>query len=619
MTKITKEIQSKPPELGVLNNWLEFSMESAKKKHWEWFVIDQFLRGNHDIKGNPNDNSIVVNKKTSESINFPINKMFSTFRAVRAFVTRHKPFVEVSVEKSTPESIQYARRANAILERDNQLNNFRKISKEWVYYGIKYGLGYRQIGYDKEKKCAIRWTVDPFDLLVGSKYGEFEEAPYIIKTIVRTIAYWRNKYPKDVEGKPTDDLAPDNELAASEYKDLSLQILYQNAGSYPGTRMEEQTKIGYECWYKVYEPNSVGGTINKVCFVSERILSFEETPFNDYPFIPYKADIVPNETYSEGHMKHIIAPQRMLNLLNTQALEYNHIVNRGRILKDKNAGFRVINTREGQIIEKRPGAAVQVLNPPSINPMLNTQINMSIEYIEDIGGQHQASMGATPARVSSGNAIEALQLGDSNNISDLRDNFEDALELEAAWILKVYSLFEKDGFVMSQTTNKQQDTFAVVGNAAYQKTGASLPGRYWDDESGDYCDVCTVLADNQVKISITSQLGETKSAKLDMLFRLMDYGLPLNVVLGLLEFPNASDITQRIAEEALAGVQMEALKAQMAPQPGQNAPGQVPSAQTPGGQGSLAPETAPPPPPSGGSDMIEAQLAGLNQQAGALM
>ena len=603
----TDDFVSKAPDIGVLNAWHQFAKEAAKRQHWEWFVIDQFLKGNHNIRGNPNDNTLVVSK-TTDSINYPINKVYSTFRAVRAYVTRHKPVIVVDPGKTTPQSVDYARRANQTLERDNTLNQFRKISKEWVYFGVKYGIGYREIGYDAQRHCAIRWTVDPFDLLVGQKYGEFEDAPYVIKPIVRTIGYWRNKYPDTAT-----EIGPDDELADSEYKDLALQLEYQAAGIYPsGGSDNERTKIGYECWYRIYTPNSLGGLINKVCFVKEKVLSFEETPLDEFPFIPYKSDITPNRAHGEGHIRHIIPPQRMLNLLNTQMLEYNHIVNRGRFLKDKNAGFRVINTKDGQIIERNPGKRVEALNPPAINPMLQTQINMANDYIEDIGGQHQASMGATPQRVSSGDAIEALQTGDSNNISDLRDNFEDALAMEAAWILKMYSLYEKNGVVIDgKQSDGSGDTFTIMGQQAYSKTNTKMPEKYYLEDNGDYCDVCAILPDNNVKVSITSQLGETRSARFDVLARLVELGvIPGQTLLQYLEFPNASDMLERLASEAVAEVQIEAMKAQMAPQPGQMPPGGAPPGGSqpvpPGGQGGMAPD----------HQQFVSELQNLNSQLG---
>lgn len=597
MNKLYEQDPSKAPELSTLLGWYEFCKEASRKKHWEYFVIDQFLKGNHNVRGNPEDNSIVVTKKSS-NVNFPINKIYSTFRAVRGFVTRHKPVAQVEVTQSTDEAKTYARRAGKILERDNQLNNARKLNKEWVYFGVKYGVGWRQIGYDPVKKCAIRWTIDPFDLLIGSKTGKAQDAPYIIKTFTRTMAYWKNKYPKA-------EVVPDNEVAASEYKKLAIQIEFQDTSS-SGLNYDEQTAIGMECWYKVFKPNKNGGLINKCLFTKTGIVDFQETPYTEYPFIPYEAEILPNDPAPDGHIKHLIAPQRLLNLLNTQLLEYNHIVNRGRFSMEKNSGFKVVNAQEGQIIMHNPGKRLEVMSPPPLNPALMRQIDYAENWIEDIGGQHDASRGTAPSGITSGVAIENLQIGDSNNISDLRDNFEDALSMEATWILKMYSLFEKDGVVVEdQVKEGEVDQFATVGLGAIAKSGGSVPDKYFIEENGNYCDVCAILPDNMVKVSITSELGETKAARLEVLLKLLDYKvIPATTVLKYLEFPNASDISERLAEELAAEIATNQMQQPMQPpQPGM-----------PMGDINQAP--MPPVPPQGGGDaealqQLRAQAEGM--------
>ena len=586
-------------ELTTLNSWYTYAAEAARKKHWEFFVMDQFIEGNHDIRGNPNDNSIEVAKK-SDRIPYPINKMYSSFRAIRAFVTRNKPIIEVDPEElDIPDAIEYARKANRLLARDNKLNNSRRLNKEWVYYGLKYGIGWRQIGYDPVNKVTIRWSVSPYDVLVGSKIGEPEDAPYIIKTFSRTMDYWRNKYPD------ADFVVPDNEGVADEYQKLSLQINYDNTGS-SSQPFDQQTALGMEAWYRVYERNKYGGYINKCIFTKNGIVSIEETPYSEYPFIPYKAEISPNQSLPSSPLKQAIAPQRMLDLLNMQMLEYNHLVNRGRFQVPKNAGFKVIYAKEGQIIQHNTGSSVSVVPPPAINPALSRQIEDSVAYMEDLTGQHDASQGATPQRVSSGAAIEALQQGDSNNISDFRDNFEDALALEASWILKMYSLFESEGILLTDEDGKNTEEFGIVGSEALKQTGKSMPKypagspkkdqeAYFSEDNGGYYDVVKILPENQVKVSVTSELGETKEARRELLMRLVELGLPLKVLLEHLEFPNTTDIFERIASEAAADMAMEAMKGQM-------------------GQSPLPPEGAPteglPPPPP---EDIEAELAAISE------
>jgi len=567
----------KAPDLSTLNSWYESAYDNSRRQRWEWFVIDQFLRGNHDIKGNPEDNSLTVQRSGKSSVNFPINKIHSTFRSVRAFVTRHKPTVQVEAENSTDSSKKYARQANKVLARDNQLNNYRKISKEWVYFGVKYGVGYRQVGYDPQKKVAIRWTVDPFDILLGNKYGEMEDAPYVIKTFVRTIGYMHNKYPKHKA-----DIVPDNIVSEDEYKRLAWQI--QTGSDQLTTKpnsQEEQTVTGREIWYRVFKPNKAGGFINKIIATRTSVIDYQETPYTEYPFIPYKADITPNEHAGDGHLKHIIAPQRLFNMLNTQILEYNHIVNRGRYIIDQNSGFQLINAEEGQIIKKKPGKSVVPSDPPRLNPIIYQQLLFANEMIEDIGGQHDASQGATPERVTSGKAIEQLQLGDSNNISDLRDNFEDSLALEAQWILKMYSLFEHEGIVLTnQLKDKEEEEFAVLGSTAAKKAGKQTD-KYFMEANGEYCDVCAILPDNEVKVAVTSSLGETKEARINLIMQLVELGLPLKYLLEHLEFTNVSDILERISSEALAELAIENAKSQAGVPPQAEGQPPIPNGQPP--------------------------------------
>jgi hypothetical protein len=400
-------------------------------------------------------------------------------------------------------------------------------------------------------------------------------------------------------------------MADDEFKKLSLQITYNNEGTPTTDDVESQTVILRECWYKVFDANGKGGTVNKCIFTKSLKIHFEETPFNEYPFVPYKADITPNEANAEGAIKHVIAPQRMLNLLNTQLLEYNHIVNRGRFVKDKNAGFRVINAQEGQIIEKKPGSRVDVVNPPALNPALIRQLEMTSEFIEDLGGQHDASAGQMPSASTSGDAIEALQSGDSNNISDFRDNFEDALALEAAWILKLYSLYEAEGVTATSKIKDGEEKFVAVGSEAYKAMNLETKAKKFvskdnGEDNGDYLDVLNILPDNQVKVSVYSQLGETKDQRLRRMTELVGLGVPLKFLLEYLEFPNTSDIFERIAEETVGQMALDAMGA------GATTPDQIdPAAAGAMPAGGAAPAPAPNP-------QLAMLLQGLKDKAAAL-
>lgn len=546
-----KDVKSEAPDLSVLEGWYRFTKDLWRTKRWDFFVIDQFIKGNHNVSGDPNSNTIYIDTST-DYVSYPINKLFANFRAARSFVTRHKPKIEVVPTDFNDASKTYARRANAVLERDNRLNNFRKINKDWAYYGVKYGVGYRQIGYDKVNKVAIRWSIDPFDLGIGAQTGKFGDAPFLIKDIVRTVGYWKNKYPQA-------NVTPDNLSAGDEYKQLSMQIDNPSIGSLQ-LRDEEQTAIGHECWFRVYEPNKLGGLINKVLFTKSDVLDFQETPYKEYPFVAYESDVAPNELYPEGHLKHQIAPQRLYNLLNMNMLEYNYLVNKGRFQVPKGSGFEVIKAKEGQIIRHNPGKRVESIAPPPINPSLQWQINKADEDMQLIGAYNDASYGKLPSANASGDLVEALQTGDSNNLLELRENFEDALSQEASQILNMYSLFEKDGFVVEDKIDENKvDKFRVVGDKALG--GVPTGDKYFSNDNGEYMDYIRVTEDNDVKVTVSSELGETKAARLNILMKLAEAGvIPGKTILDHLEFPNTDDILRRTAEEAVGQVAMDIMK-----------------------------------------------------------
>jgi hypothetical protein len=556
------ENPAEAPDLSVLEGWYQFTKDTWRTKRWDFFVIDQFVKGNHNISANPEENTIYVDTPT-DYVSYPINKLFANFRSARGFVTRHKPKVEVTPTQLDDTSKTYARRANAVLERDNRLNNFRKINKEWAYYGIKYGVGYRQVGYDKINKVAIRWSIDPFDLGIGAKTGKFEDAPFIIKDIIRTIGYWKNKYPKA-------NVTPDNKTAGDEYKELANQI--DNPTSNLSLRQDEQTAIGHEVWYRTYKPNKLGGFINKCLFVIGDILDFVETPYKEYPFVAYESDVSPNSIYPEGHLKHQISPQRLYNLLNMHLLEYNYLVNHGRFQFPKGSGFEVIKAKEGQLIRYNPGHRIESLPPAPINPALQWQIGKADEDMQLIGAYNDASYGKLPTPNASGDLVDALQTGDSNNLLELRENFEDALSQEASLILNMYSLFENKGFVVdSKIDAEQTDKFMVLGDKAL---GEIKLGKQYIDDNGGYIDYIRIAEDNNVKVSVTSELGETKAARLNILLKLAEAGIiPGKTILDHLEFPNTDDILRRIAEESVAEVATDLMK--QPPQSTETTPGGI--------------------------------------------
>jgi hypothetical protein len=212
---------------------------------------------------------------------------------------------------------------------------------------------------------------------------------------------------------------------------------------------------------------------------------------------------------------------------------------------------------------------------PPINPALQWQIGYADDSRQLIAAQNDATLGKTPFAGASGDLVEALQSGDANQLQEFRDNFEDALAQEAQMILTMYDLFEGEGFLVEdESDSKNPETFFAIGKTAAQATKwqPDLGEKVWVEDNGSYLDYMRISTSKNVHATLTSDLGETKQARLNFLSKLVELGLPLTFLLKNLEFPDIDDIEQRIAEEAVIQdmQQQQAQAGQGAQQPGQS-------------------------------------------------
>jgi hypothetical protein len=144
--------------------------------------------------------------------------------------------------------------------------------------------------------------------------------------------------------------------------------------------------------------------------------------------------------------------------------EYNQIMNKIKYVTDKGAGVRIINNEHGQIIEKKRGYNITTQAISPISQAIYQQIDYAGSFIEDIGAMHDASKGRIPAGAKSGRAIEALQVGDSNNMSELVENIEDFLEDVYEYILWLASKHYQDlKSVIVMDYTGQREFLKVIG------------------------------------------------------------------------------------------------------------------------------------------------------------
>lgn len=293
-------------------------------------------------------------------------------------------------------------------------------------------------------------------------------------------------------------------------------------------------------------------------------LLYEELDTDEFDYVVYRGDLVPKEPYGESWIKHVMAINRVINTLESSALEYNSRIAKGRLVVDKDSGIRAVHNVHGEIITKNRGATITALDLPPLPSAVQEQISRMLRYAMDISGVHEASLGAIPTGVRTGVAIAELKQADSTSQDDLVDNLEDFLTEVAFKILKKISQNYTSYKVIKDLGVREGDEkyFAVISKQAAKdkKRSGDKLGRPGQVKIGtDWFDVAEIGDDNTIRVTVGSWLGYTKESLQQKVLSYYQIGLiDQATALKLLEFGDISTIiqqsrTEMVLKKALGG------------------------------------------------------------------
>jgi hypothetical protein len=182
------------------------------------------------------------------------------------------------------------------------------------------------------------------------------------------------------------------------------------------------------------------------------------------------------------------------------------------------------------------------------------QIDIVTRDIEDISSFHDASLGRIPTGAKSGVSIEALQEGDSNNLSELTENTEDFLARVYEYILYLASQkyqFARNVIIDSRTGEKE--FLSVIGEGASTVEGPAAPA-----------DATVISKKNVVSVKIDSWLAYTSEGRRNAIKDLAQLvpNLPVQYVLEAYETGNIADIIQQMQKEQAAQQEQQAQQQQ---------------------------------------------------------
>jgi hypothetical protein len=531
-----KEDTQDQAKITKFERMFEKAKEVRSKEDWQWFQYDLFVAGEHYSKWDKTTQQIVPSTKKDGKPKIVINKTYTTLRAVRNYVLRNRPKAETTPDDLTEENIGQVIKLNRFLDYiHDKLRLSRKI-KETEWHALKYSVGFWQVVWDEDENEISINVIDPYDLYIDPTARSMSEARYMILAVRKPLELLKEdeKYDK----KLVEDLKSDNLLSSSS---LRSRIMQNTKGNF-SNGVDSGTVILKECWTK--EKNKEGKYVVKVTTLAGgKIIREDDTDLEMIPFFKLDADVEPLSIYGQGWVKNMISPNKLLDRLESQVAEYNEIMNKGKWITDKGAGVKIINNENGQIIEKKRAYTVTQAQVAPLSEAIFKQIQNANMYIEDIGGAHDATLGRIPTGADSGDAIEALQAGDANNLSELTENLE--LFLEEVYEYVLFLASQKYQFarnIIPIAPNGSREFIKLIGESAQNKAE----------------DATVIPSKNTVDVKMSSWLAHTAEARRRVLKELYQLQvIDAQTVLEGYSIGNVADIIQKVKVEKEEAVKNE--------------------------------------------------------------
>lgn len=527
--------------------WTEAS-EERKKYDFKWFLYGLWTRGYHYARYDVRTRQIVGSPPKDGRPKVIVNKIYPTLRSVRNYALRNKPKAEVIPENLTDENLDQAQKATQFLDFIHETQSLRYKLKGTTWQALENSVGWWQVLWNGDN-IEIN-QADVFDFYPDPKATSPEQMRYGILAVRRRIEDLMedDKYDK----KKLEEIKPDNKVSSSSYKDMLASYERDGVSSTSVNKTDKGgTVILKEFWYKE------DGKIYVSAMAGDQIVRKpEEVDTKIIPFFRLASDVMPFQMFGEGWVKNMIDPQKLLNSAVSSVAEYNVLMNKVKVVADKGAGVRVYNNKHGQIIEKKRGYEVSTKAVAPINSAIFEQITLAEKFIEDIGAMHDAMSGRIPVGAKSGKAIEALQIGDSNNMSELTENIENFLEDVYEYVLWLASQkYQEMKNIIATDYTGQKDFIKVIGESSPVAQQMLEDGNIPDD-------VYIASEKNMVRVKITSYLAHTPEAKRESIKELYALlpELPEDILLDGFGVGNIADVVKRIKEKRIEEQEMAMLQ-----------------------------------------------------------
>ena len=498
------------------------TMKSYLKYHRDWYLNERFARGDHWVVYNKTINKVQSIPSTNGEVRRTINKIKSQIRGVKNFIKRSQPRWEVQPDDSSDEALEDARKKNKILQHIYRTKQIPLLLTDVIVSSLKFSVGFLEIGMvNKTGKDEIdMWVDDTFDILIDPYAKDMQSARFFFKAFKKPISDIKNNKNYTIKGT----IVPDNKQASTQYGEL-LEIEKRGSDT-TGSSKDMESAIVKELWIKYYENGKPKVRVLTNC--SKELIRIFDAPYRRYPEFPYNPEKETNCIYSDPWIKPLISINKSLDKTASQIEGYIQRMLAGKYLIKQGVEVSTITDKGAEKIYYKGNVAPSQMNLQPLPASPFSYLGNLERWIEELGGIREASLGRVPGQISSGKALEALQLADAGTVAEPVENLEMFLENIGEFILELI----EDHVVASQEITEDGETIKFVG--------ASVP----EDKRPEGA---MVVKASKVKVVIVPEVAYSEENKKEWLMRLAEAKLiDPQTLLEKLSISNVGEVIERM-------------------------------------------------------------------------
>lgn len=422
----------------------EYLKQSRRRTEFEWFVNDVYYNNNQYFKYNTGTRriqNISVEKMNDRVV---INKVKQQVRGIVNFLNAEHPDIGIRPGDDADDAYLRAKKNKHLADYWYRHLKLNGVAKKISLDATKYGLGWAKVTWNNDALSPTRPfssndgtnktetygeiavdRCDPFEIYLDPMAQTLSDARYIIHAPIRTVS--------EIQNNPlymnTDKVVADEALASSIFKQAELRLAISNANTLSfGQSQGMNTVVVLEIFRKLFNKESNSWEI----WVTTRtqagvLLRNEKWVLDRYPFSVFTTDIAGMIIDSKGTIHDIKEPNRALNEMVSQVHETAKIMGKLNWLIPRGSNVNVIDDQTGQFIEYdvTPGGIPQQAAALNLPSYIMEHLQLLVSFMEDISGMHASFNGNAPFAQASGDLVDTLSAGDQNNLTMLRDNYDD--------------------------------------------------------------------------------------------------------------------------------------------------------------------------------------------------